>query len=395
MDIIETKPIGSALFHNFSADYHGDTFIFAGKEHKTGQITNEILNLPPTIMMPLFYAGNDLNNLYIALCEHYYSEKVYIRIRNKLREILSLIKNEKPFCYFNIAEEEALIEKVLGDEALKGYSVSFGSLPQPLLSCVPEGSHLQDCMTVLCAIVEAYIFLCADTYNFFSVASMYFFNLTNMGYRDKTFLASFTEQYFGQEEMVKFIEENNPIEITHAFTLETKVWMSPLIGRDEKGLPTLGRRTHFNRMLNFYVTDMFEGLAVGHYSWQCGICHKFFFMTTAHRQLYCSTVNPDYGVPCAYVAKNKLNMPKQKKADGRGFDTWKHRNDSIRSKLSQAKNNKPNAKYDVETCLKAKELANKYFERAQIDFDYAENGYEQDMILENIFAEAKRLLGKK
>lgn len=395
MNIIETKPIGSALFHNFSADYHGDTFIFAGKEYKTGQITNEILSLPPTIMMPLFYAGNDLNNLYIALCEHYYSEKIYTAIRDKLREILSLIKNEKPFCYYDLAEEEALIEEVLGDEALKGYSVSFGSLPQPLLSCVPEGSHLQDYMTVLCAIVESYIFLCADTYNFFSVASMYFYNLTNMGYRDKTFLASFTEQYFGHEEMVKFIEDNNLVEITHAFTLEPKVWMAPVIGRDEKGLPMLGRRTHFNRMLNFYVADMFEGLAAGHYSWQCGICHKFFFMTTAHKQLYCSTVNQEYGVPCAYVAKNKLHMPKQKKADGRGFDTWKHRDDSIRSKLSQAKNNKPNAKYDVETCLKAKQLINRYFEQAQIDFDYAENGYEQDMILDNVFAEAKRLLGKK
>ena len=44
---------------------------------------------------------------------------------------------------------------------------------------------------------------------------------------------------------------------------------------------------------------------------------------------------------------------------------------------------------------KAKELINRYFEQAQIDFDYAENGYEQDMILENVFAEAKRLLGKK
>jgi len=168
----------------------------------------------------------------------------------------------------------------------------------------------------------------------------------------------------------------------------------PVIIETEKGT-VLGRRMMFNRMLNFYVTDMFEGLAAGHYSWQCGICHKFFFMTTAHKQLYCSTVNPDYGVPCSHVAKNKLNMPKQKKSDGRGYDTWKHRKDSIRREKYLTNNNKPTAKYDVDTCIKAKELINRYFEQAQIDFDYAENGYEQDMILENVFAEAKRLLGKK
>lgn len=39
-------------------------------------------------------------------------------------------------------------------------------------------------------------------------------------------------------------------------------------------------------------------------------------MTTAHKQLYCSTVNKEYGVPCSYVAKHpeitKRKMKKQK-----------------------------------------------------------------------------------
>lgn len=86
------------------------------------------------------------------------------------------------------------------------------------------------------------------------------------------------------------------------FTLHPTAEVAPVIIEAESS-SVLGRRMVFNRMLNFYVTDMFEGLAAGHYSWQCGICHRFFFMETAHKQLYCSTVNPEYGVPCAYVAK--------------------------------------------------------------------------------------------
>lgn len=113
--------------------------------------------------------------------------------------------------------------------------------------------------------------------------------------------------------MAEWIEELNATEITHNFTLEPGVWMAPVVLENKNGSAMLGRRIHFDRMLNFYVTDLFEGLAAGHYSWQCGICHRFFFMETAHKQLYCSTVNPEYGVPCAYVAKNKLNIPKQKK----------------------------------------------------------------------------------
>ncbi|MBO5316115.1 MAG: hypothetical protein IIX18_04960 [Clostridia bacterium] len=171
--------------------------------------------------------------------------------------------------------------------------------------------------------------------------------------------------------------------------------MAPVVLKNKDGLTMLGRRIHFDRMLNFYVTDMFEGLAAGHYSWQCGICHKFFFMTTAHKQLYCSTVNPEYGVPCAYVAKNKLNMPKQKKKDGFGHDIWQKRYNSLRNEKSKTKNGLPSAKYDIDVCDKAIELAKRHYEDAQINFDYAQNQYEQDMILVNLIAEAKRLLGKK
>ena len=151
----------------------------------------------------------------------------------------------------------------------------------------------------------------------------------------------------------------------------------------------------FNRMLNFYVTDLFEGLAAGHYSRQCGICHRFFFMETAHKQLYCSTVNPEYGVPCAYVAKNKLNMPKQKKKDGFGYAIWKKRYDSLRNEKHKTNKNLPSAKYDVDVCDKAIELAKRHYEEAQIDFDYAQNQYEQDMVLLNLINEAKAALGKK
>lgn len=118
-------------------------------------------------------------------------------------------------------------------------------------------------------------------------------------------------------------------------------------------------------------------------------------MKTAHNQLYCSTVNPEYGVPCAYVAKNKLNMPKQKKKDGFGHDIWQKRYNSLRNEKSKTKIGLPSAKYDIDVCEKAMELAKRHYEDAQIDFDYAQNQYEQDMILLNLIAEAKAVLGKK
>ena len=249
-------------------------------------------------------------------------------------------------------------------------------------------------MTAFSWIAFSYIYLAGDTLNFLSVANMYFVNLTENDKRTKHELAELAREMFGDPEIIEKIEQSNHTEAFNNFTLHPTVEYAPVIMTTESG-SVLGRRIMFNRMLNFYVTDLFEGLAAGHYSWQCGICHRFFFMETAHKQLYCSTVNPEYGVPCAYVAKNKLNMPKQKKKDGFGYAIWKKRYDSLRNEKHKTNKNLPSAKYDIDVCDKAIELAKRHYEEAQIDFDYAQNQYEQDMVLRNLINEAKAALGKK
>ena len=84
------------------------------------------------------------------------------------------------------------------------------------------------------------------------------------------------------------------------------------------------------------MTDLFEGHIHGHYLWRCDICDRYFFMTTARNQLYCSTVNKKYGVPCSYIAKHpevtKRKMKKQRKSDSPYYVLWKNRYDSIRNK---------------------------------------------------------------
>ena len=395
MRLIETKPIGDANFYKFSVDFIGDDFILGGKTLPLGIITHDILNIPADKLLSIFKTGDKLNDLYNRLNTENYSDELFIKIRETILEIIKLIKKIKPFSYFSIKDEYNHVEELFDDSKIEIWKRSFASMPIPNINFVPEDTAMYDNVIVLTEFIKSYIYLCADTFNFYKVAMMYFVNLTENGFRDKVLLAGFTKEFFGSEQVLGWIEELNATEITHNFTLEPGVWMAPVVLKNKDGLTMLGRRIHFDRMLNFYVTDMFEGLAAGHYSWQCGICHKFFFMTTAHKQLYCSTVNPEYGVPCAYVAKNKLNMPKQKKKDGFGHDIWQKRYNSLRNEKSKTKNGLPSAKYDIDVCDKAIELAKRHYEDAQINFDYAQNQYEQDMILVNLIAEAKRLLGKK
>ena len=395
MRLIETKPIGDANFYKFSVDFIGDDFILGGKTLPLGIITHDILNIPADKLLSIFKTGDKLNDLYNRLNTENYSDELFIKIRETILEIIKLIKKIKPFSYFSIKDEYNHVEELFDDSKIEIWKRSFASMPIPNINFVPEDTAMYDNAIVLTEFIKSYIYLCADTFNFYKVAMMYFVNLTENGFRDKVLLAGFTKEFFGSEQVLGWIEELNATEITHNFTLEPGVWMAPVVLKNKDGLTMLGRRIHFDRMLNFYVTDMFEGLAAGHYSWQCGICHKFFFMTTAHKQLYCSTVNPEYGVPCAYVAKNKLNMPRQKKKDSFGHDIWQKRYNSLRNEKSKTKNGLPSAKYDIDVCDKAIELAKRHYEDAQIDFDYAQNQYEQDMILVNLIAEAKRLLGKK
>ena len=111
-------------------------------------------------------------------------------------------------------------------------------------------------------------------------------------------------------------------------------------------------------------------------------------MTTAHRQLYCSKVNPKYGVPCSYVAKHpevtKRKMERQKKTDSPYYLLWKKRNDLIRK-------NKSLGKYDETVSAKAKEYIDDCFEEARLDFEYAETQYEMDMETEMIYKAAMEM----
>lgn len=394
MNLIETKPIGDTHFSYFAVDFCNNEIKLNGNPYPVGKVTHDILCLNIDWIKTLFDKGDALYNLCCRWTSEGYSIDLFSEIKTSLFEILDYIKDVAPFCYFDIDGEYKALNNFFYKNALDHYEEDFKKYGTYFYELLPNDNPLRAQMTAFSWIVSSYLYIAGDTLNFLSIINMFFTNLTENNKRTKSQLAEFAHEVFSDPDMIEKIMESNHTSAFNNFTLHPTVECAPVITQTEEG-NVLGKRMMFNRMLNFYVTDMFEGLAAGHYSWQCGICHKFFFMTTAHNQLYCSTVNPEYGVPCAYVAKNKLNMPKQKKKDGFGHDIWQKRYNSLRNEKSKTKNGLPSAKYDIDVCVKAMEFAKRHYEDAQIDFDYAKNQYEQDMILLNLIAEAKEALGKK
>ncbi len=386
---IETKDTGKATYNNFSADYSEGQMFFNGITMPVGKITHDIISLPLEFVKELFYKGDNLYNLLSEWYLNGHTTELFKQIGERMRDILNYIKDTEPFKYFDVKGEFKAFDNIFNDVAYKNYEASFHKLGTYIPKELPRKSKLYGYLQSFYLIAFSYVFIAADTLNFYSVANMFYINLTDNDKFSKAEIADFVNEFFNNSDTIKFIEDTNHTKDLTNFTLHPTLSVGPVVIKNDDGY-AIGKRMNFNRMLDFYVHDMFEGLSFGHSSRQCKLCKKYFFMTSGHHQLYCSTVNEDYGYPCAYVAKNKKQMPKQKKADGFGYDIWKKRCNSIRREKSLTNKKAPTAKYSIAVCDKAKQLADRYFEMAQIDFEYAKSQYEKDMELKHLFAEAKK-----
>ena len=205
--------------------------------------------------------------------------------------------------------------------------------------------------------------------------------IVERGARSKSQLADAFGAFLSDEYMQFIFHTASP-------PFKTRATVMPVI-ENVDGENYIFRKVYYNNLKDFLMTDLFEGYIHGHYLWQCDICDRYFFMTTAHKQLYCSTKNPKYNVPCSYVAKHpevvKRKMERQKKTDSPYYLLWRKRNDLIRK-------NKSLGKYDEAVSAKAKEYIDDRFDEALTDFDYAETQFEKDMEIENIYQMAKEML---
>ena len=150
---------------------------------------------------------------------------------------------------------------------------------------------------------------------------------------------------------------------------------------------TLARRLYFDSYYSFVVTDFFEGLHHGHYPRQCGICNKYFLMTSARRQQYCNGIAP-YEVrgrktTCRKYAAS-INRKELAAADP-VVDIYNRRCSAIRTEKGRGTITETFA-------AMATELAREYKFKALQNSDYASGQYALDMSRERLYAETDKRL---
>lgn len=149
----------------------------------------------------------------------------------------------------------------------------------------------------------------------------------------------------------------------------------------------VAKRLTFEDYYSFIVTDFFEGLHYGHYPKQCGICNRYFLMTSARKQKYCNGFAPymlrGKRTTCRkYTASVKR---KEREHDNPIAVVYEKRASAIRTEKSRGT-------ITAEFAKTATFIAKNNMLRAQENYKYLTTQYAKDMTRKKLYSDAERML---
>ena len=369
----------------FEVTYKKDAFVIDGKEHPLGYTS--YLAVQPECRFMDITAFVELKNLADRLSNDFTYDDL-TEYRNKILDAIASMKKISFFLIFDLEKYQERVSFLLSEERINRYLEMNDMIRNGFDLSTPEKADHAD--SLMKGLNDFYTMLyigktingaVSDLMSYASLVFQLTHKIVENGARTKSQLA----EAFGA-----FLSDSCLSSIFHTDQLpfRTKALVIPVVEK-ENGENHIFRKVYYNQLKDFLYTDLFEGYMHGHYLWQCGICDNYFFMTTAHKQLYCSSVNPRYGVPCSYVAKHpevlQRKPEQQKKTDSPHYLLWKRRSDLIRK-------NKSLGKYDEAVSAKAKEYIDACFELARVDFEYAATQFMNDMEMTNVYQKATEML---
>ena len=156
-----------------------------------------------------------------------------------------------------------------------------------------------------------------------------------------------------------------------------------------KKKPVTARRMHFTRMLDFLITDFFEGIHNNHYPKKCAVCGRYFLIKDGRNQKYCNGIDPNDPKmrSCRKVAADRqrcergspLTHPVKVLCQKRLNTIWQH---TKRGKITP------------QFAAAAKKIAQDRRDRAMCDTEYANTQYQKDMTQQAIYAAAEAKIKK-
>ena len=388
MKFIENSNEGVHCYNRFSADYSDGIVKINNRDYPLGAVSKMVANISKSEMDEILELGGKAVNCYQTIYLLGYNRNVFLTHKSVILDMLSYMKKLEIFQCFDYDESKKLVDDLLSEESLDQYEDYLKSDKPLTEERVLELKDIKKRYDYAINLGLIYGYIGIDTANFATAVQNFTVMFMEKSSRQKSELAKTAYELFNDELFMFFLEQSNPaVKSMWGFSVKSMNTVVPVID-EVNGEYKILRRVYFSRMMDFFVMDFFEALSHGHYLWQCGICGKYFLMMTAHRQLYCEEKNPQYDVPCKYVAKHPeiTNGKKesQKKSDTPIRILWKKRDNTIRQRKSRHKYS--DAEFEA-----AKEYIMDCYEQAQTNFDYAAEQYEKDMELTAIDEYVRRI----
>ena len=367
----------------FSADYRDGRVHIGGKSYPAGTFAVHLLNQ--------FYENDTAARIGVFTTDNWQLENMlrigyvnisdYVKAGERMVNIFTALPWLKPFDMLGTNDERNRVAELFSEEN--------GNVLSEYFSRRAKLSDMDMAQTIFHQLPKEY------DKKFFSKSeallkevntTLCFYDRLSDGIRNAFHkLKSFTDKV---DEADRFDEEHLlPIALETFGSVPFPVTTEyvPIKKTSKSTSATLARRLYFDSYYSFVVTDFFEGLHHGHYPRQCGICNKYFLMTSARRQQYCNGIAP-YEVRGRKTTCRKYaasNNRKELAAADPVVDIYNRRCSAIRTEKGRGT--------ITETfSAMATELAKEYKFKALQNSDYANKQYALDMSRERLYAETDK-----
>ena len=369
----------------FSADYRDGRVHIGGKSYPAGTFATHLLNQ--------FYKNDTAARIGVFTTDNWQLENMlrigyinisdFVKAGERMVNIFTALPWLKPFDMLGTNDERNRIEELFSEE--NGETISEYFFRRAKVSKIDVAQ------TIFHQLPEEY------DKEFFSKAEALLKKVnTTLNFYDK--LSDDIRNAFHKlKEFTNVVDEADRFDEEHLLPIALEVFGSvpfpvtteyvPIKKTSKSTTATLARRLYFDSYYSFVVTDFFEGLHHGHYQRQCGICNKYFLMTSARRQQYCNGTAPyevrGKKVTCRKYAAS-INRKELAAADP-VVDIYNRRCSAIRTEKGRGTITETFA-------AMATELAREYKFKALQNADYANGQYALDMSREKLYTETDKRL---
>lgn len=367
----------------FTADYRDGRVRIGNKTYAAGEYAVHLLNI---------YYKNDTAarlsvykqhgwNVAEQLSVGYLKEAEFLAAGTEIGYILNTLPALKPFNVLDIPDERSRISELFSEKNAKQI-VDFFSRR----AAVESKDQAELDLDLLPPEYDKALFISCNNLIAEVTNTLSFYNaVSDDMQRSHKALIEFVKRI---DEAERFDEEHLlpiALEVFNTQTLAVKTEYVSQMKNAKSKAAVLARRLYFDSYYSFIVTDFFEGLHYGHYPRRCGICKKYFLMTSARKQKYCNGISPyetrGKKVTCRKYAAS-INRKELAAADP-VVDIYNRRCSAIRTE-------KGRKTITEEFARMAKELAKEHKLKAQQQPEYAESQYILDMSREKLYAETDK-----